>query len=162
MNELSFDIKTSADFLKKLKEDFAEYRSDKTSARHALNCAMTAWHLSEWIYHEFNFDKTFKKVSDFQEDVKNKCRSLIIMHDISNGSKHFELKRHEPKIKKTEKHLGSFDSSFDFSFDTSRLEISMKDGRILVFETEIEIVINFWDNYLQNLSNNAIPPLGVV
>lgn len=152
MSGLSFDIRTAADFFKKLKEDFADYSTDITSARHALNCAMTAWHLTEWVYHEFNLDKTFKKVSDFQEDVKKQCSSLVIMHDISNGSKHYKLTRHQPQISDTEKHLGTFDDTFDFSFDTSRLEISMEDGQTLIFYTEIEKVIDFWDDYLKRLS----------
>src|SRR5688572_7858128 len=101
MSDLSFDIKTSEDFFKKLQEDYSEFCIEKTSSRFALNCAMTAWHLTEWIYNEFNsqLSSCFPKLTDFQTDIKKQCPSLQIMHDIANGTKHYLLTKHIPIIK---------------------------------------------------------------
>jgi hypothetical protein len=69
-------------------EDYNDFKKDTSSSRIALNCAMTAWHLTDWIYHEFGFESSFKNIYDFQEVVKRDCESLVVMHDITSGSKH--------------------------------------------------------------------------
>lgn len=155
MNKLSFNIENSADLFSKLKQEYSELINDQTSSRYALNCAMTAWHLTEWVYHEYNYKSKFPKLGDFQESLKLKCDSLQIMHDISNGSKHYKLSRHMPKVSDTTVHEGTFDHTFDFTFDTSRLEITMDDGRTLIFTIEIENVINFWDDFLNNINSTG-------
>lgn len=149
MNKLSFDIKNSQDFLKKLCDDFTEFQQNDTSSRIALNCAMTAWHLTEWVYNEF-MNKKFSSVTDFQIDLKNKCFSLQLMHDISNGAKHYKLTKHKPSIKDTELHHGSFSNDFSRDFDISSLKIETNDGKVYYFEDEIENVINFWTSYFES------------
>lgn len=146
MSKLSFDIKSSHDFLKKLADEFADFQKNDTSSRHALNCAMTAWHLTEWVYNEFMSNK-FAKVEDFQSDVKKKCFSLQLMHDISNGTKHYKLNRHKPEIKETELHRGAFSNGFSRDFDISSLKIETNDGMIYYFEDELEKTVAFWKSY---------------
>ena len=153
MNKLSFDIRNSEDFFRKLNEDYKDYKNNPNSARLALNCAMTSWHLSEWIYHEFEMNKSYKKVKLYQAHVKKLCPSLQIMHDISNGSKHYKLDYHKPKVAKTDKHKGTFDNTFDFSFDRTMLQIIMLDGTVLVFDIELEKTILFWADYLKTLND---------
>jgi hypothetical protein len=147
-SRLSFNITNSKDFLAKLLEDFEDFKKDDTSSRLAINCAMTAWHLSDWIYFEYKFDKV-SKLFDFQESIKSTCPSLQVMHDITNGSKHFKLTKHQPKVAETKLHGGSFDKSFDRSFDISTLDVEMKDGSKKYFEDELQKVINFWTNYFE-------------
>ena len=48
-----FDIITSRDFLEKLEGDFADFSEAPHSTRLALNCAMTAYHLHEWVWGEW-------------------------------------------------------------------------------------------------------------
>jgi hypothetical protein len=45
-----FDITTSRDFLEKLEADFDDFMKEPHSARLALNCAITAYHLHEWVW----------------------------------------------------------------------------------------------------------------
>ena len=45
-----FDIITSRDFLAKLEADFADFEKEPGSARLALNCAITGYHLHEWVW----------------------------------------------------------------------------------------------------------------
>lgn len=146
INNLSFDIRTSVDFFQKLKEDYSEFMKDKTSSRIALNCAMTAWHLIEWVFHEYN---TNKKLDNFQNEIKNKCSSMQIMKDISNGTKHYLLTKSKPEIKKTSLSKGSFDNGFNRDFDISTLDVEYNDGTEVFFEDEIENVIDFWENYFK-------------
>jgi len=153
MSSLSLDIKTSKDFFKKLLEDHKEFCSDKTSSRTALNCAMTAWHLSEWIYNEFNSQFPNETLSSFQDSIKKKCPSLQIMHDLANGTKHYLLTRHKPLIKDTRLHKGAYSNAFSRAFDISTLDIEKNDGTKIYFEDEIENVILFWKEFLQSNFN---------
>lgn len=158
MNDLSFSIKKPEDFFKKLQEDYIEFCKDKTSSRVALNCAMTAWHLTEWIYNEYNSQliHSFQKLSDFQSFIKVQCPSLQIMHDIANGTKHYRLTRHNPIIKNTNLHQGEFSNDFNRDFDISTLDIELNNGKMIFFEDEIEISISFWAQYLQSTFNLTI------
>jgi hypothetical protein len=146
MSGLSFNITTSKEFLAKLLEDYEEFKKDATSERIAINCAMTAWHLSDWIFYEYGYEKTMK-LFNFQESLKAQCPSLQVMQDITHGSKHFKLKTHQPKIEATRLHHGSFDKSFDRSFDISSLDIEMKDGTKRYFEDDLNAVVGFWSKY---------------
>jgi hypothetical protein len=155
MNELSFDIKQSKDFFHKLVQDFAEYSIDKTSSRVALNLAMTGWHLTEWIYNEFNpiLRPRFQTLGIFQNNIKQQCQSLQIMHDLANGTKHYLLTRHTTVIKESNLHRGAFSNAFSRAFDISTLRISLKDGTVLYFEDEITKVIDFWREYFNRELN---------
>lgn len=158
MSNLSFDIKTTADFLKKLIEDYNEFLVDRTSSRVALNCAMTAWHLSEWTYNEFNqqLATQFTTLSLYQQSIKKQCPSLQIMHDLANGTKHYRLTKHVLVVKETTFHKGDFSSDFSRDFDISSLDIELKDGTKIYFEDEIETTISFWIQYLKSTFNLAI------
>lgn len=152
MNNLTFEIKNSKDFLDKLKKDFKDYLGSDNSSRLAINCAMTSWHLTEWIYHEYNFNKKFKKDKYYKNHIKELCPSLQIMHDISNGSKHYKLKIHKPIIQATEKKEGPFDNTFDFTFERTMLRIFLPNNKVVIFDDELKKTIKFWENYLNKQS----------
>ncbi len=159
MNPLSFDIKDTESFFKKLLEEYKEFKKDVLSSRIALNCAMTSWHLIEWVYIEFHsiLSPTYPTLTLFTLAIKAQCPSLQIMHDLSNGTKHHTLKNHRPIIKDTKLHEGTFDQSFDRSFDTSSLDIELNDGTQLYFEDEIQKMVAFWTHYLRvnfNIQDN--------
>lgn len=149
MNVLSFDIRTPKDFYNKLITDFEDYKKSDNSSRIALNCAMTSWHLSDWVYHGFNIKNSYAKLVNYQQHVKSICPSLQIMHDIANGSKHFKLEFHKPKIQNTERKTGTFDNTFDFTFDRTLLKIIMEDGNTLIFDQELNKTIEFWREQLK-------------
>jgi hypothetical protein len=45
-----FDITTCWDFHRKVKADFDDFAKEQDSARLALNCIITAYHLHEWVW----------------------------------------------------------------------------------------------------------------
>jgi len=152
MGNHSFEIKTSIDFFIKLKEDYLEFNANKLSSKCAINCAMTAWHLAEWIYVEYNAlanINQFQTIEMFKNNIKSQCPSLQIMQDITNGTKHFFLRK-QSTIKTTELHEGSFSDDFSRDFDISGLEIELTDGTKLYFEDEIEKVKIFWEGFFKN------------
>lgn len=152
MNQLSFEVRTTTDFFHKLMDDYNEFLKNITSSRLALNCAMTAWHLFDWVFNEFYYTQPspFNSVSDFQRFIKQQCRSLQIMHDLTNGTKHYLLNRRKPDVKETKLHNGGFSREFSRDFDISILEIELNDGTTVYFEDEIKNVIEFWRDYLNS------------
>jgi hypothetical protein len=45
-----FGMTTSRDFLWKLEADFDDFMKEPRSARLAVNCALTAYHLHDWVW----------------------------------------------------------------------------------------------------------------
>jgi hypothetical protein len=148
----SFEIRSSKDLFKKLEEDYNDLDKEPLSSRHAINCAMTAWHLVDWTLIEFEsiHGYSISQIGDYRKFLDNS--SLDIMGDIANGSKHLNVTRPRSDISNTQLHDGDFDPN-DFSsedFDVSCLELEMKDGTKKVFIEELEKVILFWETYLNN------------
>jgi hypothetical protein len=158
MSNLSFDIQTSVFFFNDLKEEYAVYRENIISSRIAINCALRAWHLTEWIYKEYNLCTQFFEIHLYQKHIKSECPSLQIMQDISNGSKHFMITKYPPHVKNTELQEGCYDPNYyhrDY-YDVPALKIELKDGRTLYFEDEIQNVMDYWENYFSTELNVSI------
>ena len=149
----SFDIINSNDMYIKLLGDYDDYKKNMLSARLAITCAETAWHLVEWVYKEYE-SKNMKQ-NQFKQDLKNKCPSFLVMQDITNGSKHCEITKYTPKVKNTEKHKGAFQATAfqNDTFDVSYLRIELDDGTIKKFGDEIKIVVDYWNKYFASISN---------
>ncbi|NEK18155.1 hypothetical protein [Rhizobium leguminosarum] len=45
-----FNIQTATDFYSMLVEDFDDFVAEPHSARPAMHCAVTAYHLHEWVW----------------------------------------------------------------------------------------------------------------
>ena len=92
-----FDVATSTDFYAMLIQDFEEYMSETHSARRALHCAIAAYHLREWIWHDWleNDLPAQKSIgihdeSSFNGWVNRCCVWFPVLKDLVNGTKHFE------------------------------------------------------------------------
>jgi hypothetical protein len=48
-----FDINNSRDFYAKLLADFDDFMESADSARHAMNCAITAHHVHDWVWSDY-------------------------------------------------------------------------------------------------------------
>ena len=147
MPHFSFDISSSHDLYLKLKENHNDFLKEKTSVRFALNCAMTAWHIIDWIAIQKGITKS--ELKKFKEDFKSKCSSLEIMQDLCNGTKHCQINNYTPRVKNTEKHIGDYSNDFNNDFDISRLIVELSDGSKKRFADEIEIVVRFWKDYFK-------------
>jgi hypothetical protein len=91
------DIVTSRDLLCKLEAGHAEFKSNPDSARHALNCIITAYHLHEWVWGDWlktDYDAMCKlgirsQLSSFAEWLERQWLDFGIVRDLTNGAKHF-------------------------------------------------------------------------
>ena len=91
-----FDIVSCRDFHDKLNADFDDFIKEPTSARLALNCIITAYHLHEWIWGDWlKTDHAawkllgIKDKSSFVAWIERECPGFSTVQDLANGAKHF-------------------------------------------------------------------------
>ena len=91
-----FDILNSRDFYQKLLEDFDDYMQKLDSAPLAMNCAITAHHMGNWVWGDFvkgdaalKAKLGVKDKSDFMAWIDSQTVWYGLVQSISNGSKHF-------------------------------------------------------------------------
>lgn len=108
----AFELRDARDMLEKLQWElnnlFSRQRHDiKVCRYHAFNCAVTAWHVTDWLWEEISSSPELRarvhdrigipvnNCKDFQRYVRNDCRALKLCHQIANGSKHCKV-THKP------------------------------------------------------------------
>ena len=97
-----FNIVTSYDFLLKLEADFEDFEQAPHSARSALNCALSAYHLYEWVWGDWlKADSTCQKILGiagksakerrvgFLKFIVRACPWFLTIQEIATGAKHF-------------------------------------------------------------------------
>jgi hypothetical protein len=104
-----FDIATSRDFLLKLEAEYADFKAQPDSARHALNCIITAYHLGEWVWGDWlktNNELRQKLAIDskqtFDSWLDASMPAYALLQKMANGEKHFV----RPTIEKTQRIAG--------------------------------------------------------
>lgn len=156
----SFEFKNSNDLFKNLLEEFEDFENNTTKSRFAINCAINAWHLTDWTFQEYykgderfqDWDETdkngckrkFPGVLKYQQHCVKECAELEYMRLITNGSKHCILNDKQRK-ESTKLHEGVFSNEFSREFDISRFIIE-DDGTEIDFQSILEKVIEYWKN----------------
>jgi hypothetical protein len=100
--------------LKRSLEPDDQYRISGVATYHAFNCAITSWHITDWVWESFgpqerqhladrldgDFDAAAKDaLVKFQDALRAKHRCLHICSQIATGSKHKNIRRPDPVIK---------------------------------------------------------------
>jgi len=158
----SFEIKTAGQFLRKLEEDYRDFEAKPLSSRFAINCAMTAWHLREWVWAQQlkgnsgeqnrKFSRAFKDFKEFDAFLFDVCPEFHILQAICNGSKHFQVSGNVAT---------TFSARVDLSASPRRfgrpekgvagLWVSIKDNKRLVkFHDVLGQILKFWQSKLQS------------
>ncbi|MFG1391627.1 hypothetical protein [Xanthobacter agilis] len=91
-----FDIRSARDLLDKLEADFADYANESDSARLALNCSITAFHLHEWVWGDWlKSDRETRDAlgiqspKEFLQWIDKTCVWFPTIQALTNGTKHF-------------------------------------------------------------------------
>jgi hypothetical protein len=93
----SFELRDSRDMLEKLQWElnnlFCRQRYDiKACQYHAFNCAVTAWHVTDWLWQDISpvlkNELRVNELKHFQRYVRDDCLALKLCHRIANASKH--------------------------------------------------------------------------
>jgi hypothetical protein len=77
--------------------DFDDFMENQDSARHAMNCAITAHHMHDWVWSDYlKSDETTRTAMGISKDKNEFIRWIDansvwfgMVQEISNGSKHF-------------------------------------------------------------------------
>jgi hypothetical protein len=95
-----FDLTSAEDFYTALVSDFDDLMAEPHSARRALHCAMTAYHLHEWVWGDWlKRDPATKDtlgIRNFASYVKwlnASCVWFGFVEGLANGGKHFDRDR---------------------------------------------------------------------
>ena len=99
----AFELRNAGDILEKLRWElnnlFRRQRHDVIVCQyHAFNCAVTAWHVTDWLWQDLPSELRaeielaagvpIKCLGDFQNYVRLQCSALNLCYEISRGAKH--------------------------------------------------------------------------
>jgi len=159
-----FDMNNSRDFYQKLLEDFDDFMGQQDSARHAMNCAITAHHLADWVWGDFvksdavlKAKLAVKDKEDFMCWIDTQTVWYGLVQGISNGSKHFIRKAGEGTVKIQGFGMGGYGQG-PFGMSYLAIQVSETDPKNLTIAELLEVVIRFWRNFLRTLGPyNSLP-----
>lgn len=152
-----FDLTTSADFFDKMVDDFDDLFNDPLSTRHAINCALSAYHMHEWVWGDWlKADKATQQklgiegFNEWRAWVKIKEPFFEVVESLANGSKHFgtsnanglmtQVYRFEPGGHDYEDFIGrSLDVGFQDGNDIHWMDVSQI----------LEHVVLFWQRFFE-------------
>ena len=148
---LSFGL-TASSALQELRTRAGAFRRDVLNEALARDCAQNAWHLCDHFFHEAGPTSTFPDLRSLQDHVRQACPELGYLQDICIASKHAKIMRHKPSITGARNHDGDFcREDFDpHDFNVPRLEITLIDGRQLLFDDVLERAVTFWTKFFRN------------
>jgi hypothetical protein len=159
-----FDITNSKDFYEKLVYD-EDLHKQPDSGRMAMNCAITAYHLAEWVWGDWlkssnaRRDLGFKSVDDFKNWLDGELWGFAAVQSVTNGTKHF-IRNEFIKTQKFERRSSDRGSAFFL------IEIDVGPDRVQNdLETVIEQQILFWRDFFRKYSPYGeliLPPSGVL
>jgi hypothetical protein len=164
-----FDITNSLGFYKKLLEDVADLQEHPDSARLAVNCAVTAYHLHEWVWGDWlkTDHAAWKKLGirdkkGFLDWLDAHAPWFQTVQMLANGSKHF-MRQASQQTRRT----GSFDlAAFDNdAFDVTRLEIEIEGAdakKWIKAEIFFEEIARFWRDFFREYGPHGQPLTGRV
>lgn len=149
-----FDITTARDFHAKLKADFDDFCHEPGSARLALNCIITAYHLHEWVWGDLvkRDAATWAKhgvrdLASFRAWIYRACVWFGYIEQMANGSKHF-VRNQEFKATR----IDDIDSG-PFLAQVPYLVIDNGEAagpyRWMAVGMLIDVVLRFWDEFFQ-------------
>lgn len=158
MEEITFAIENSEDFYRMLIADFDEFCDDETSSRLAIHCAITAYHMVDWVWGDWlkNDAKTRsalgidKSIDSFKQWIDDHSVWFAYVQGIANGSKHFAPHNFGAEA------IGGFGHG-PFGFGTygkPYLLVDLgsglpDDGRFMSAASLLEVVVRFWRDFLR-------------
>jgi len=155
-----FYIQDSVGFYGNMIQDYDDFVVDTSSARHAINCVTSAFHIAEWIWGDWLKDDyvTWQKLG-----IRDRGTFLAwldmaepwfpVIQSIANGSKHFG-----------NRHLTKFTNSYveegyvEEGYQERLLEIEVETaGRKQWIEAivVVEAVVMFWTEFFRQYRPQA-------
>jgi hypothetical protein len=146
-----FNILSSADRLKLLKDDFEKLTKNPLDISLAEKTCSDAWHLSDWVFSEQKVNDSGLTKEKFRTNLYIECPEMRILHDLANTIKHKELTNPKVKIRETKVHRGGFSSGFSKAFNVSRLEVHYNEDARIDVDDLIKLAIEYWNRKISNV-----------
>jgi hypothetical protein len=155
-----FSIDNSRDFYEKLLAEFDDYIDDMGSTRHAMNCAITAHHMSDWVWTDFlKADRALRAAigveskQEFMAWIDRQSTWFSAVQEISNGSKHFSrLKKHKLRLGFDDGRMeDAFWDKTHLAYDIGVGEVDSM-GRYTPVPAILEVLVRFWRDFLLEYS----------
>lgn len=160
-------LNSSEDLFQKLLSDFDEFSRNLAFTYKAMDCALSAWHLTDWVYNEwkrstYGHHGDSKGLGDMRDNFYLSCPTLKVMHDITNGSKHLELKPGREKSNMAQSHTSFEDRvapTISETFGDDWLLIDFQDGTEETMYVLVSEAVEFWRSYFgaKNLLPVSVP-----
>ena len=153
----SFGLSTPAEYLDKLEWEFermmkAGPATGRELSYHAMNLAVTGWHMTDWTYPHLPADQKqrFKNSFYFQKWIAAQHRVLAACRDVATASKHMTVRDSpDPSIETVD--VGYVDVAYvEDGYVDVAWHIAI-DGELYGLREFGETVISFWQNYLESL-----------
>lgn len=175
-----FNIVTSRAYLAKLEADFADFMKERGSERLALNCAVTAYHLHEWVWRDWlKNDQSTRRVLGIAKDRRNflawierACVWFLAIQELATGAKHMQnlsFKAMRVSLLPSARKLpnaGFEDSHWDgpMPFITGDTEVLLIDNgpeaeehRWMLVGELLYVVVRFWREFFERYAP-PVPP----
>jgi len=138
---------------------YAQFQAEPNRAN-AVNAAVTAWHVHEWIWHEQRpGGDTSETLPSFRKTLFDECHEMHWIRDVADASKHRKLGRSSPPGKRKDvqrvaseaRLVGSLNSGplntmamNEACLVRSPLAIMLTDGSTYGFGEVLSHVIDYW------------------
>lgn len=156
-----FDIEDSIGFYRLMVENYDDFVENSGSSRHAINCAISAYHIAEWIWGDWLHSDyaVWRKLAgvrdrdSFKAWIDQETPFFTVVKDLANGSKHFAS-----KIRRT-KSTGTYvDNDYvEPGYQEQYLEVEV-DGSWIEAIIVVEEMVVFWERFLKTHRPQAVLP----
>jgi hypothetical protein len=156
-----FGINNARDFYQKLVQEFDDFCEAPSSARHAMNFVITAYHLHEWVWKSFLKNDAAKRqalgirkdIDAFKAWLDERSIWYAQMQPLANGSKHFQPGGLTIRVQ----HIGAYNTfaynelAYNEGYSYLVVDLGMLDGvpNVLPATFLFEVVVRFWRDFLR-------------
>jgi len=162
-------LNNSRDFYEKLLAEFDDFMVQQDSARHAMNCAITAHHMHDWVWSDYLKNDgdararmgIGKDKIEFAQWIERHSVWYGLVRAISNGSKHFN-KSDNDGVLLVNDHIGH--GYVEPGYLASYLALDQGEGvidaRYMPLSMLFEVVVRFWRDFFNAYSPYKDLPKG--
>ncbi|WP_420971616.1 hypothetical protein [Bradyrhizobium sp. B120] len=157
-----FGIANPVQFYAKLVQEFDDFCENPSSARHAMNFVITAYHLHEWIWKDFLKNDAAKRkelgiakdIRAFRDWLDSRSIWYAQMQPLANGSKHFQP-ANGPQIRMHQ--VGSLNTfafnevAYNEGYSHFVVDMGLQEGlpNIAPAAMLFEAVLRFWRDFFR-------------
>ena len=169
VKEIDFGYLTAKEYFTEIVVPSHERFRENQKRNAAIEAALPAWHVHEWVWYEGNpviNTQSNKDYSMFRDQLINRCEELAWVRDIADAGKHRYLGRSadvqgmhlRPPTRGGLKMAGGGvlratdrDGRHGYLLATSPggLEIELADGSTRLVSTALTAVVKFWRSYFE-------------